>query len=92
MKGYQFMRQKPIDNFIVDFFCSKLNLIVEIDGITHNDKDKEDKFRQEKLERTGLAFLRFSDLDIKKNMQGVLERIECWINEFENNKRNNTTP
>jgi len=33
MHGYQFMRQKPIDNYIVDFFCSKLNLIIEIDGV-----------------------------------------------------------
>jgi len=37
IKGYQFMRQKPIGDYIVDFFCSKLKLVIEIDGISHND-------------------------------------------------------
>ena len=36
--GYQFMRQKPIDNYIVDFYCSKLHFAIEIDGISHNGK------------------------------------------------------
>ncbi len=83
MKGYRFMRQKPIDNFIVDFCCSKLRLIIEIDGVSHEERFEADKSRQEKLERMGFAFLRFYDLDVKKNIDGVLERIECWINEFE---------
>jgi very-short-patch-repair endonuclease len=83
MKGYRFMRQKPIDNFIVDFCCSKLRLIIEIDGASHEERFEVDKSRQEKLERMGFAFLRFYDLDVKKNIDGVLERIECWISEFE---------
>lgn len=83
MKSYQFMRQKPIDDYIVDFYCSKLTLIIEIDGVTHYDKDKDDKFRQKKLEQIGLYFLRFSDLDIKKNIEGVLKHIESWIKDFE---------
>jgi very-short-patch-repair endonuclease len=83
MKGYRFMRQKPIDNFIVDFCCSKLRLIIEIDGVSHEERFEADKSRQEKLERMGFVFLRFYDLDVKKNIDGVLERIECWINEFE---------
>ena len=40
--GYQFMRQKPIYNYIVDFYCSALKLVIEIDGITHNDKQEYD--------------------------------------------------
>jgi very-short-patch-repair endonuclease len=67
MKGYQFMRQKPIDNFIVDFYCSKLHLIIEIDGETHlydGAKEKDEK-RQKKLEQLGLQFLRFDDLEVK---------------------------
>jgi very-short-patch-repair endonuclease len=83
MKGYQFMRQKPIDNFIVDFCCSKLHLIIEIDGPSHEEKFEADIFRQKKLERMGFAFLRFHDLDVKKNLEGVLQRIEIWMNEFE---------
>ena len=77
------MRQKPIDNFIVDFSCSKLRLIIEIDGASHEERFETDKSRQEQLERMGFAFLRFHDLDVKKNLDGVLERIECWLNEFE---------
>jgi very-short-patch-repair endonuclease len=44
--GFDFHWQKPIDNFIVDFFCLKLLLVIEIDGSSHNDKVQYDKFRQ----------------------------------------------
>ena len=54
IKGYQFMRQKPVGNYIVDFFCSKLKLAIEIDGISHNGKGESDKIRQQKLESLGL--------------------------------------
>jgi very-short-patch-repair endonuclease len=83
MKGYRFMRQKPIDNFIVDFCCSKLHLIIEIDGASHEERFDADKSRQDKLERMGFTFFRFHDIDVRKNLDGVLKRIECWINEFE---------
>jgi len=73
------MRQKPIGNYIVDFFCSKLKLVIEIDGISHNDKQVYDENRQRKLEALGLSFLRFYDHDVKKNMSGVLQAIENWI-------------
>ncbi len=79
MKGYQFMRQKPIGNYIVDFFCSKLKLAIEIDGESHIHKVEYDKKRQQELEAIGLSFLRFSDLDVKSNLNGVLQMIEKWI-------------
>ena len=50
MLGYDFDRQKLIDNYIVDFFCNELMLAIEIDGDTHNDKIDKDEFRQKKLE------------------------------------------
>jgi very-short-patch-repair endonuclease len=84
MKGYQFMRQKPIDDFIVDFFCSKLNLVIEIDGESHDNKISEDQIRQRKLETLGLSVLRFNDKDVKRNMRGVLVELENWIDNFEN--------
>ena len=59
MKGSQFMRQKPIDNFIVDFCCGKLNLIIEIDGISHHDKFDSDDLRQKQLEKLGSSFFTF---------------------------------
>ncbi|MGR3220719.1 MAG: endonuclease domain-containing protein [Candidatus Anammoxibacter sp.] len=82
--GYQFTRQKPIDNFIVDFFSNKLKLVIEIDGSSHFGKYKEDIRRQKKLEQLGLSFLRFRDIDIRENMSGVICQIEKWILDFEN--------
>jgi very-short-patch-repair endonuclease len=51
--GYDFDRQKPIDNYIVDFFCNELMLAIEIDGCTHNEKSEEDQSRQAKSEPLG---------------------------------------
>ena len=79
MLGYDFDRQKPIDNYIVDFFCSELMLAIEIDGCTHDHKMEKDVIRQEKLETIGVRFLRFSDLDIKRNIEGVVYSIKNWI-------------
>ncbi len=84
MKGYQFMRQKPIDNYIVDFFCSKLKLVIEIDGISHNDKAEYDHSRSKKLESLGLSIVRFYDNDVKKDIHAVGLVIEDWIENFEN--------
>jgi very-short-patch-repair endonuclease len=83
--GLQFMRQKPIGEYIVDFYCSKLKLIIEIDGITHNDKQKYDFNRQIELESLGLIVFRFSDEYVRTNVKGVLYMIEEWI-------KNKTTP
>src|SRR3990172_7798013 len=61
--GYDFDRQKPIDNYIVDFFCNELMLAIETDGCTHNEKSEEDQSRQTKFESLGVRFLRFYDFD-----------------------------
>ncbi|TAN43689.1 MAG: endonuclease domain-containing protein [Nitrospirae bacterium] len=79
MRGYQFMRQKPIDEYIVDFYCSELKLIIEIDGESHDGKFEEDMTRQRKLESLGLTVLRVNDLDVKRDMENVLMAIEGWI-------------
>lgn len=68
IKGYKFNRQKPLDNYIVDFYCKKLSLVVEIDGEIHIDKEIDDKLRQDKLEKYKLNFLRFEDIEVKKEM------------------------
>ena len=83
MKGYQFMRQKPIGNYIVDFFCSKLKLVIEIDGASHSDKLKKDRIRQERLGALGLKVLRFQDITVKKDIRSVLRAIELFIEEQE---------
>ena len=81
--GYDFHRQKPILNYILDFFCNELELAIEIDGCSHDFEEayKKDKSRQEEIERLGIVFLRFDDLQVKKNMAGVLQTIEGWIKE-----------
>ena len=83
MKGYQFMRQKPIDEYIVDFYCGKLNLAIEIDGESHSARPDEDKARQQRLESLGIKFLRFNDLEVKNNMRNLLRAIKGVIEEIE---------
>jgi len=79
MLGYDFDRQKPIHNYIADFFCSELMLAIEVDGISHELKSKEDEIRQKILESLGISILRFYDLDIKRNLDGVVISIRNWI-------------
>lgn len=81
--GYQFMRQKPIGNYIVDFYCSKLKLIIEIDGETHRHKLTEDMERQSWLEKLGLTVIRFDDSEVKNDIVNVLFSIKGWIKNIE---------
>ena len=86
MLGYDFDRQKPIKNYIVDFYCKDLSLAIEVDGNTHYYRYEEDLKRQRELEDLEVRFLRFDDLEVKRNMMNVLKVIEDWI------KRNEPTP
>ena len=79
MLGYDFDRQRPIDNFIVDFYCKELSLAIEIDGDTHIYRYEYDEERQKTLEKLGIQFLRFEDREVKKDMNNVLSVIENWI-------------
>jgi very-short-patch-repair endonuclease len=89
LKGYDFHRQKPIDKYIVDFFCNELYLAIEIDGESHYGNESRDERRQKKLEKLGVQFLRFDDLEVVHNLDGVLKRIERWIDEFESKLETN---
>ena len=79
MKGFDFHRQKPLDEYVVDFFCNELMLAIEVDGDTHDYRYDQDKSRQIRLEALGVWFLRFKDIDVKQNMDGVLLAIGNWI-------------
>jgi very-short-patch-repair endonuclease len=79
MSGFDFDRQRPIGNYIVDFYCKELSLVIEIDGDTHIYKYDYDEERQKELENLGVRFLRFEDIEVKKNMNNVLRVIEDWI-------------
>ena len=86
MRGYDFHRQKPIDEYIVDFFCPKLNLVIEIDGETHSGKAEQDRVREDKLAALGFYLVRFLDNEVRQNIEGVLHAIEKWIEDYENGK------
>ncbi len=83
MLKYDFDRQRPIDNYIVDFYCKDLMLAIEIDGSSHDFEEviKNDGIRQKKLESMGIHFLRFQDREVKQDMENVLRKIENWIYE-----------
>lgn len=80
LKSCQFYRQKIIGDYIVDFYCPKAKLVIELDGGQHYiDKgEKKDKKRDNYLSTLGLKVLRFSDRDFLKNQKGILE--EIWEN------------
>jgi len=77
LKGFQFYRQRIIGNYIVDFYCPKANLIIELDGGHHYTEEsiKEDSRRDDYLKEQGYRVLRFSDRELFENLKGVLERI-----------------
>ncbi len=79
--GVEFHRQVPMLEYIVDFYCHELMLVIEIDGITHDFEGAEakDETRQKEIEAYGVTFLRFNDSEIKKNMRGVLQAIEHTV-------------
>ena len=79
LRGYDFHRQKPIDEYIVDFFCNELMLAIEIDGVSHIGKELYDAKRQRKLEDLGVRFLRFKDDDVFYNCDYVIKEIEKWV-------------
>ncbi|MDD3006873.1 MAG: DUF559 domain-containing protein [Candidatus Pacebacteria bacterium] len=89
MEGYDFHRQKLIGNYIVDFFCEELMLAIEIDGVSHDEKYYCDIERQKDLEKFGVRFLRFQDIEVKRNMEGVVEAIKRWTEEHSDSFREN---
>ncbi|MAO65891.1 MAG: hypothetical protein CL666_12930 [Balneola sp.] len=77
-RGYTFNRQRPVFGFVVDFMCKQLNLIIEVDGSSHDHPraQKKDRERQGKLEDAGFTILRFTNQDVLKNMDSVCRRID----------------
>ncbi|ALB41520.1 type II restriction endonuclease [Anabaena sp. WA102] len=78
---YRVHRQRPIDNFIVDFYCPKLKLVIEIDGDSHyaENAQKYDQERTEILQGYGLKVIRFNNEDVLHNFTGIVALIEELI-------------
>ena len=89
MYGYDFHRQKPIDNYILDFFCYELMLGIEIDGYSHDliKVFEKDMRKTKKMKHFGITILRFSDYQVLKEMENVLMAIEQYIVDFEKIKQ-----
>jgi len=85
MYGYDFHRQKPIDNYILDFFCYELMLGIEIDGYSHDFLEvfEKDLKKTKRMNELNISVLRFSDFQILKEMDHVLRAIEYFIFESE---------
>lgn len=79
--GYQFHRQVPMLDYIVDFYCHGLQLAIEVDGGLHEHPaySTNDLKRQKKIELYEVHFLRFENKQIKQNIDLVLREIENWI-------------
>lgn len=77
LKGYQFYRQKIVGDSIVDFYCPRARLIVEVDGGQHYGPEEmaRDRVRDERLRNLGFDVLRFSDRDVLAERESVLEKI-----------------
>ncbi len=83
MYGYQFNRQFPLGNYVVDFICRKLNLIIEIDGNSHFSKSESDRKRQDYLESLGYVLLRFSEAEVVYRLDDVVEKISYAVESLE---------
>jgi very-short-patch-repair endonuclease len=77
LKGHPFYRQKIIVKYIVDFYCPKANLVIELDGGQHYSEPGKvkDETRDDVLKKMGIRVLRFSDREVFENMDGVMERV-----------------
>jgi very-short-patch-repair endonuclease len=82
--GERFLRQYSIGSDIVDFYCPRLKLAIEVDGLTHNTDEEieKDKIRQERIENLNIKFLRFTNPEIYCDLYEVLEKIKAKIEEL----------
>ena len=89
MMGYQFRRQRPVLNYIADFLCKELMLIIEIDGITHQWEEvaENDDKRTIKLEEIGFNIIRFTDDEVLNDIVNVNRTLTQFIEEFELRKK-----
>ncbi|MBE9141437.1 endonuclease domain-containing protein [Nodosilinea sp. LEGE 07088] len=91
LKDFQFRvhRQRPIDHFIVDFYCATLKLVIEIDGDSHFTEDGKiyDQARTEKLAQYGLKVIRFTNQDVLSNFAAVCQQIQHVAQTIQTSKR-----
>lgn len=86
MLGFPFLRQRPIDNLIADFFCKELKLIIETDGISHHSPEaiERDKAREKRLMELGYHLIRVDDAEVMWDIENVRLEIEGKIKQLIN--------
>ena len=75
LSGFHFLRQKPLLDYIVDFYCEELALVIEVDGESHVGNEEYDKKRDEELSKEGIITVRYTNDEVLKNIEGVQENL-----------------
>jgi very-short-patch-repair endonuclease len=85
MKGYQFRRERPVLNYIADFMCMPLKLVIEVDGLTHQSGARvaKDEKKDKDLREAGFTVLRFNDDEVLNQINWVRAEIETMIEKIE---------
>ena len=83
IQGKQFLRQRPIGQYIVDFYCPEAKLVIEVDGGQHFTADRHgyDKNREAFFHHLDLSIMRFHNVDVLTNIEGVIDEIERRLKE-----------
>ena len=79
LEGLYFRRQYVVDGYIIDFYCSKLKLAIEIDGDVHQKQIEEDCERQKIIESKGIVFFRVGSEEVEKSVESVIEKLKKFI-------------
>ena len=82
--GFRFNRQKPLLSYIVDFYCLKVKLVIELDGSQHYEPDyqEKDRLRDAELNSLGFTVMRFDNHSVMTNIDGVMEAIYQYLSEI----------
>ena len=85
--GFRFNRQKPLLNYIVDFYCPKAKLIIELDGSQHYELDyqEKDRLRDAELNSLGFTVMRFSNDEVYFEIEAVVEQIYLFLENVKTN-------
>ena len=83
LSHWKFRRQRPVLNYIADFMCKDLMLVIEVDGYTHllEETIKKDKKKEGDLEEVGFKVLRFQDKEVLEDIENVIRVVEYWAEE-----------
>ncbi|NGF56963.1 endonuclease domain-containing protein [Parapedobacter sp. SGR-10] len=81
LMGYRFNRQRPIGNYIADFLCKELMLIIEVDGLTHQFEEvyRKDRAREQVLQEMGFTIIRFDDKEVLQDIANVERTLIHYI-------------